>query len=245
MDFNYLIFAIIIPTLIQIYFLYKFNKLGEYPTPLPTSQNPKKEYIEAVIYTLIAILYFTIDIFILSRLNNSLGITLIFSTIMLLLIPSILAYYRDHWTSKEFGFTSKVKSKGVVILGILFYAVFGLKNTFMVEVPWYFLLILIYSNAFLEEFLFRGIIQSKLERAIGQKKAIIFQGIFFMSVHIPVNCFNFFLDGNFLRFISAFIFQLINGLIFGLIFMKTRNLWISVICHYLNNWLGATITLFL
>jgi len=245
MNFNYLIFVIIIPTLILIFFLYNFNKLGEYPTPLPISQNPKKEYIEAVTYTLIAILYFTLDIFILSRFNNSLGITLIFSTIMLLLIPSIIANYRDQWTSKDFGFTSEVKSKGIVILGILFYAIFGFKNTFMVEVPWYLLLSLIYSNAFLEEFLFRGIIQSKLERAIGQKKAIIFQGIFFMSVHIPVNCFNFFLDGNSLRLISAFLFQLINGFIFGLIFMKTRNLWISVICHYLNNWFGAIITLFL
>lgn len=245
MDFYYILSTIILPALVQIGFFYFFTRHEKYPTPLPTSQNPKKEYLEAVIYTLIAILYYTIDIFVLSRFNNSLCITLIFSTIIFLLIPLILARYRDHWTSEDLGITSKVKSRWMVIVGISFYTIFGIKNTFGAEIPWYLLLIYFYSNAFLEEFLFRGVIQSKLERAIGQKKAIIFQGILFMSVHIPVNSFNFFLDGNSLRFISAFGFQLINGFIFGLIFMKTRNIWISVLCHYLNNWLGAIITLFL
>ena len=245
MDFNYLFLAIIIPALAQIWFLYCFYKLEKYPVPLPRSENPKKEYIEVVLYTLIVILYFTVDIFVLRRFNYSFYISLGFSTIIFLLIPLIFTHYRDKWTSKDLGISSKVKSRWVIIVGITFYTLFGFKNTATVEISWHLLLVFFYSNAFLEEFLFRGVIQSKLERSIGQKKAIIFQGILFMSVHIPVNIFNFFLDGNYLRFISMFGFQLINGIIFGLIFMKTRNIWISVICHYLNNWFGAIITLFL
>lgn len=245
MDFNYLFLFIIIPALVHILLLKSLRNLGEYPLPLPRSENPRKEVIEAVIYTLIVILYLTINIFVLYRFSDSFYIALGFSTIIYLLIPLMYAHYRDHWTSKDLGISSKVKSRWVVIVCIIFYIFFGFKNTLTVEISWYLLLIYYYSNAFLEEFLFRGVIQSKLERAIGQKKAIIFQGFLFMSIHIPVNIFHFFLDGNSLRFISAFGFQLINGIIFGLIFLKTRNIWISVICHYLNNWFGAIITLFL
>ncbi|MFX1477160.1 MAG: type II CAAX prenyl endopeptidase Rce1 family protein [Promethearchaeota archaeon] len=39
--------------------------------------------------------------------------------------------------------------------------------------------------------------------------------------------------------------QLLMGISFGLIYLKTRNLWVSVICHYLGNWLRAIIILFL
>ena len=206
MDFNYLFLAIIIPAFAQIFFLYNFNKLGKYPAPLPHSENPRKEYIQVVIYTLAVILYFTIDLFIFNRFSFSFYMYLGFSTIIFLLIPLMHTHFKDNWTSKDLGITSKVKSRWVVIVGIIFYTLFGFKNTLMFEISWYLLLIYFYSNAFLEEFLFRGIIQSKLERAIGQKKAIIFQGILFMSVHIPVNSFNFFFDNNFLRFISAFGF---------------------------------------
>ena len=245
LDFNFILRTFIIPVLIQIWLIRLFTKSSKNPAPLPRSENPKKEKIEIALYTLVVVFYFTVDIFILDRYKVSFYIVLCFSTIILLLIPLIYVRYRDHWTRRDFGITLKVKSSWVVIVGISIYTVVGCYNTLTAEIPWYLLLSFFYSNAFLEEFLFRGIIQSKLERAIGQKKAIIYQGILFMFIHLPVNCFNFFLDENSLRFISAFIFQLINGIIFGLIFLKTRNIWISVNCHYLNNWLGAIITLFL
>jgi len=233
------------PVLFHILLIFLIKGVGEYPAPLPHSENPRKEYIETVIYTLIVIFYLVVNIFVLNRFTDSICITLCFSTIIYLLIPLAYVRYRDHWTSEDLGFTSKVKSLWVVIVSLIFYTILGFKNTLTFEISWHILLISFYSNAFLEEFLFRGIIQSKLERAFGQKKALIFQAFLFMSIHIPVNSFNFLLDGNFTRLFSAFGLQLINGIIFGLIFLKTRNIWISVICHYLNNWLGAIITLFL
>ena len=244
MNFNYFYFIIFIPALFHILILLLLNRLGKYPVPLSNSENPRKEIIEVVMYTLIVILYLTVDIFILSRLNDFFFI-LGFSTVIFLLIPLIYVLYRDHWTSKDLGISYKVKSRWVVIASIIIYTYFGFTNTLTAEISWHLLLIYFYSNAFLEEFLFRGVIQSKLERAIGQKKAIIFQALLFISIHIPVNSFHFFLDGDFIRLFSAFGFQLINGIIFGMIFLKTRNIWISVICHYLSNWFGAIITLFL
>ena len=236
---------IFIPALFLILLLILLKEIGKYPTPLPRSNDPRKECIEAVLYTLIVILYLTVNIFVLGRLNNSFYIVMGFSTIIYLIIPLIYVRYRYNWTSKELGITSNVKSRWVVIVSIITYTYIGSRNTLTFEISCYLLVIYFYSNAFLEEFLFRGVIQSKLERAIGQKKALYYQGFLFMSIHLPVNSFQFFLDGNIVRYISVFGFQLINGIIFGLIFLKTRNIWISVICHYLNNWLGAIITLFL
>lgn len=245
MDFIYFIWIVVIPVLFNILLLFLIKEVGEYPAPPPHSEVPRKEYIETVIYTLIVISYSVVNIFFLDRLADSFCIELCFSTIIFLLIPLVYVRNRDHWTSKEFGIASKVKSRRIVIISIISYTYFGFFNTLTFEISWFVLLIYFYSNAFLEEFLFRGIIQSKLERACGQNKAIIFQAFLFMLIHIPVNSSHFYLDSNYTRFFSAFALQLINGIIFGLIFLKTRNIWIPVICHYLNNWLGAIMTLFL
>ena len=219
--------------------------LGEYPTPLPSSEKPKKLLLEVGVYTLIIILFLTLNIFVLNPIGVPFYILLVLSTIMFLLIPLIYTRYKDHWTSKDLGINFKVKSRGVVIVGLIAYTWFGFLNSFALDISWYLLLIFFYSNAFLEEFLFRGIIQTKLERALGQKKAIIYQGLLFMLFHIPVNIFEFSLTGNVIRFISNFEFQLFNGVILGLIYMKTRNIWMSVTCHYLYNWFGAIVSLFL
>ncbi len=233
------------PALFFILFLSLLIKLGKYPAPLPRSKNPRNELIEAGIYTLIVIIYLILNIFVLNPISDFFYITLGLSTIIYLFAPLIYTHYKDHWTIKDLGINSKVKSWRVVVVSIIIYTYIGFLNTFRTEISLYLLLILFYSNIFLEEFLFRGIIQSKLERALGQKKAIIYQGLLFMLIHIPVNTFQFSLDGKFLRFFSQFGFQLINGIAFGLIYLKTRNIWVPIICHYLNNWLGAIITLFL
>ena len=245
MDFNYLILTVFMPVLSYIILLYFISRAGEYPVPLPHSENPRKECIETVVYTLLVILYFVVDVFVLNQFADSFYITLCFRTIIFFIVPFVYVHYRNHWTKEDLGFLSKVKSREVVIVGILFYIILGFYNSLTFKISWHVLLIFFYSNAFLEEFLFRAVIQSKLERAFGQKKAIIFQALLFMLIHIPVNIFNFLLDGNFLRLFTLFGTQLLNGIILGLIFLKTRNIWMSVICHYLNNWLGAIITLLL
>ena len=195
MDLNFLILTVYIP--VHIFLIFLIKDFGEYPAPLPHSENPRKEYLETVIYTLIVIFYFVVKIFVLNRFTDSFYIELCFRTIIFLLIPLAYVRYRDHWTSEDLGFISKVKSPQIVIISIMIYTTFGLINTLTIEISWYLLLIYFYSNAFLEEFLFRGVIQSKLERASGQKKAIICQAFMFMLIHIPVNRYNFLLDNNF------------------------------------------------
>lgn len=245
MGFLDIYFGIFIPTLFFIIFILLLKGLGKYPDPLPRSENPRKELIEIIMFALIVIIYLTLKIFVLDLIPDFFYITLGLSTIIYLFVPLIYVHIKDHWTFKDLGINFKIKSRWILIASLIFYTYYGWHNTLGVQITSYQLLFLFYSNAFLEEFLFRGVIQSKLERAFGQKKSLIYQAVVFMMMHFPVNTFQFSLNGDLLRFFSFFGFQLLNGIVFGLIYLKTRNLWVTVICHYLGNWLGAIITLFL
>ena len=226
--------------------------IGKYPPPLPRSEHPRRNLIEVSIYFLFSIIYISFSVFALSPIlitlvGDSYYIGLIISTIIFFLLI-LYVRYRDQWTSKDLGINSEVKSWSVALTSISLYILFGIYNFYRlvpIEMYWWFLLLLFYSNAFLEEITFRGLIQTKLEQALGQKKALIYQAILFMLIHIPANIMRFNLDGNIARFFWNFAFQLVHGLIFGLVFLKTRNIWPSVIIHYLNNWMGALIVLFL
>ncbi|MHA1671129.1 MAG: CPBP family intramembrane glutamic endopeptidase [Promethearchaeota archaeon] len=139
-------------------------------------------------------LYLTLYIFILSPIfidliGDSNFISLGLGTIIYL-IPLIYVRKRDQWTSKDLGSKSEVKSWAVVISSISMYVLFGIYNFFRrapMEVYWYYLFLFFYSVAFLEEYLFRGIMQTKLEQALGQRKAVLYQAFLFILIHIPGN----------------------------------------------------------
>lgn len=233
------IIRLIASCILFIAILYLINKLGKNPTPLLRSEKPKKDLIEVGVFTLIVALYLTLKIFVLNPIGFSFSISIGMSTIIFLIIPLMYTRYRDQWTWKDFGINSKVKNWYVVIASIIYFTLLGFQ--IIVETSWYFLIIFFYSNVFLEEFLFRGVIQSKIEKALGQNKAVFLQGVLFMLIHAPKYIQEFSVEGDFAWFLSRFILQFFNGYLFGLIYLKTRNLWISVICHYLNNFIGAII----
>ena len=248
-DFSYIFLTILL--ILILILLAKF--IGTYPTPLPRSENPATEKKEVIILGFIMLIYLSLYIYVfspylISMLGDSYIIGIIFGTFINFLIPFIYVVYKNKWVSKDLGLTNKIQSWSVVIISISSYVLLGIYSFFRsepIELYWYSLLLLLYSNAFLEEFLFRGIVQSKLERSIGQKRAIIYQAVLFMSIHIPSNLMRFTIDGDLIRFLWNFGFQLMHGAIYGLVFLKTRSLWPAVICHYLTNWAGATILLFL
>ncbi len=247
-------FSNIFLTILLILILILLTKfIGTYPTPLPRSENPATEKKEVIILWFIMLIYLSLYIYVLSpyfisMVGDSYIIGVIFGTFINFLIPLVYVVYKNKWNSRDLGLTSKIRSWSVVIISISSYLLLGIYRFFRsepTELYWYSLLLLFYSNAFLEEFLFRAIVQSKLERSIGQKRALLYQGVLFMLIHIPANLIRFTIEGNFVRFFWSFGFQLIHGAIYGLVFLKTRSIWPAVICHYLTNWAGATILLFL
>ena len=101
------------------------------------------------------------------------------------------------------------------------------------------LLFALHQPAFIEEFFFRGIILGKLERALGQNKAWFYSGILFGLVHITTNFCVTGLDW----FSGIFMLaeQIIAGCIYGIIYMKTRNLLHGMVCYYLTDGRMASI----
>jgi len=75
--------------------------------------------------------------------------------------------------------------------------------------------------AVVEELLFRGTLQQLLHKALGNvHTAIIITGMFFSFIH-----FQFY----------GFLPRMMLGVLFGYLFFWSRNLWIPIIAHLLNN----------
>lgn len=72
-----------------------------------------------------------------------------------------------------------------------------------------------------EELIFRGIILNRLKIKIGVKKAIIVSSILFGMIHYE------------LGILSAIIF----GICMSLIYLKTRNIFVTIAIHIINNFM--------
>lgn len=91
----------------------------------------------------------------------------------------------------------------------------------------------IFQPAIFEEFLFRGVIQTRLQRVLGQNKALIGAAVLFGLAHFSVNLF--FTDLDFLTSCIKMVSQGIWGVIFGMIYMKTGSLWPGIIAHFVTD----------
>jgi membrane protease YdiL (CAAX protease family) len=83
--------------------------------------------------------------------------------------------------------------------------------------------------AFSEEYLFRALLQSRLETVFRNKlNSIAFASLLFGLIHIPINSrmYEWPLSITFCLGINTF-----GGLIYGYIYYKTRSLWLVTIVH--------------
>ncbi|MFY8126902.1 MAG: CPBP family intramembrane glutamic endopeptidase [Chitinophagaceae bacterium] len=80
--------------------------------------------------------------------------------------------------------------------------------------------------AFFEELLFRGVMQQLLEQWTNNGwLAVILTGIIFSAIHLSY---------------YGFLPRLGLGIVLGLIFFYTRNMWLNVLLHFLNNAVAVT-----
>jgi membrane protease YdiL (CAAX protease family) len=216
-------------------------KIGKYPTPLPVSEDRKKEILETLVIWAIPVIFLNIIIFssfaerLAASTPGALGLFVLMTMVPYIAIPVSYLVFIKKWTAKDFGF-SKPREPAVIIAGVALFAFFGtfpLSNSTFTPIPVMMLLFALYQPAFIEEFFFRGIIQGKLERALGQNKAWFYSGILFGLAHFTTN---FFVTG--LDLVSGIFMlagQIIAGWIFGIIYMKTRSLLPGMVCHYLTD----------
>ena len=84
-------------------------------------------------------------------------------------------------------------------------------------------LVIFFATGFSEELIFRGILLKRAVEGLGARGGLLYVTAIFASLHI------FFLNGVDLVFVFAV------GLFYGLIVLKTRNLWGVILSHSLGN----------
>jgi membrane protease YdiL (CAAX protease family) len=231
-----------------------YAKIGKFPIPLPRSKKPQREVLEALFLwglafttsMLMAVWIIpTLDHHFMDRTLRELVIVPLFAVIYIAL-PIFIVVKLNGWTLKDFGLTLKSQSRSVaifaVILGIVTGSVAYINNQAVMGIdllPWGALFLLVFTNSFTEEFFHRGVILSLLERAIGQKGALLWGGILFGLTHVVFDVTKL-MDTNGILYIAfALLLQTMAGWLFGIIYMKTRTLWPGIVFHYLVNWLPS------
>jgi len=225
-------------------------KIGKYPKPLPLEENKWKGIWETLIIWALLVIVSTIMIFLpnfIEKMSDPTpGILLQFILITALpyiLVPVLYLRLIKKWELKDFGFCKPVSnSRAVIIFAVIVFAISGalpLLNSDFTPLPVLMLIFALWQPAFIEEFFFRGIIQGRLERVIGQNKAWIYGGILFGLVHVTTNYFVVGFD--LVSGIVQLIMQIIAGWIFGILYMKTRSLWPGMFAHFLTNGILASI----
>jgi membrane protease YdiL (CAAX protease family) len=230
-------------------------KIGVYPQSLTTSENPKREIREVfllwafmfAIASVFGFLVYTSGIF---NPSDSYSPVLLVTWALVyslpgFAIPLLFVVFVNKWNARvDLGINTKIQQKRVWIFVILIqilliFAELSIRGS-SETAPLFFLLISLYGTVFIEEFLYRGVIQSKLERAMGQTKGWFYGGIIFGLAHIPANFFAPLWIAGTVDMTAGLLLlgvQIANGWWYGITFTKTRSLMPSIITHYLADFL--------
>ena len=243
------LFAIAVGSLVWVLHRY----IGVYPRPFPRSENPRRDIGEALLFWGIALIIPILNIYVLhpqisqevsdGAVRQLIQVPLL--TLAYIVLPLYIVLKVNKWTFKELGITWQTQSRSVTVFaiavglgsGAIAYAT-GQANISLDPLPAGELILLIYNNAIIEEFYHRGVIQSLLERAAGQRMAILAGGILFGLTHVVFDL-SVLLESGITHVFFAVLLQTMAGWLFGIIYMKTRTLWPGIVCHYLANWLPS------
>jgi hypothetical protein len=96
---------------------------------------------------------------------------------------------------------------------------------------WHHFIVAVFIVAFFpalfEELLFRGVIQNFLTKWLRQPViAIVITSVLFSLIHLSI---------------YLFLSRIILGLALGLIFYYTKNIWVTIIAHFINNFLALSV----
>ena len=173
-------------------------------------------------------------------------------TLFFLAIPLYISLKIDRYSLPDLGLRWQSRSTNMVVFALVFGAISGTVAFWTGQTVLGIqassvgaLLLLIYNNAFVEEFFYRGVIQNRLELVTNQRLAILIAALLFASTHIllDIQMLRIAGEGGWSGVLYALLMQTIGGCLLGLIFIKTRTLWPGVVCHYLINWLPSLLSL--
>lgn len=232
--------------------------IDSYPPPLPRIANPRREIGIVLLLWGMALVVNAVRLTILNPWFMDMAIqpalaeliNLLLITLPFLALPLYLSFKIDGYTAASLGLTWKSQSTSVMIFALAFGVISGAVAFWTGEtvvgveaLSAWALLLLFYNNAFLEEFYYRGIIQNRLERVFGQRRAILTAGLLFAATHVLLDFTILAGEGGLLAVLYALAMQILGGWLLGIILIKTRTLWPGVACHYLVNWLPSILSL--
>lgn len=221
--------------------------LGRYPEPYPKSKNKRREIAEVLglwLLVFVAMVAFMVSLPV-DALKGIPSNSLLLSNIAymifpLVIVPLFYVVYVQKWNRFDLGICLP-RAWPLVSFAILLFALAGLAPYLFgmtSGLTWTLIAFAAYQPAFTEEFFFRVILQGKLERALGQKKAWFYSGILFGLIHVPVDFFGpqWYSHGE--NYLAAFILlfgQITSGWIFGLIYSKTRSIFPGMLAHFMTD----------
>ena len=92
-----------------------------------------------------------------------------------------------------------------------------------------------------EEYGWRYYLQPILQKKMGARLGILILGLVWSVFHINVDFLYYTVEDGPAMFVSQIITCVSLAIFWGFIYMKTKNLWVPIICHYLNNNLAAAL----
>ena len=178
---------------------------GPYPERLPATIGRRRELLEISVLFLLAfgavsyvILFFrdvvSFNPSFVSIGGQTFGFVFLLGLLTAVVLPVAVELGVHDRSLTDLGFRRPASWRPTLLLvgaGVLFgFApmAFGFSGTESVGT----LLLGLYTPVFREEFLFRGVLQTKLERVVTQERAWIISGVLFGLSHVPNDFFGFF-----------------------------------------------------
>lgn len=101
--------------------------------------------------------------------------------------------------------------------------------------------IFVYTAFFGEEYGWRFFLQPLLQKRFGKRIGVILLGVLWGIWHLPINMFYYSPTTWVQSAVTQQIVCISFAIFFGYTYMKTHNIWVPVILHYLNNNLNAVL----
>lgn len=101
---------------------------------------------------------------------------------------------------------------------------------------------LVFAAFFGEEYGWRYYLQPLLQKRFGLRGGVLLLGVVWGIWHLPVDLFYYTQDSQFLMILAQQITCITLGIFFAYAYMKTKNIWVPVALHFLNNNLAPIIS---
>jgi membrane protease YdiL (CAAX protease family) len=231
---------------------------GPFPPRLPATADSRREVLEVAGLFLLALggtgygiaVYrgaFAFNPVVVSPDGRGLTLVFVLGTVTAAVVPALFELGVRGRSLRDLGFRSPANWRPTVLLvaaGVVLGAA-PLAFGSPAPQPRHTLIVALYAPVFEEEFLYRGVLQSKLERALGQEDAWVLSGVLFGLGHVPNDFFGPFWvasGGDPSVAVLRLAAQTAAGFLYGYLYTKSRTLAAPVLAHYCSNKLAVVVS---